>query len=44
MGSAHLKKGEYDLAIKNLEKSLTEHRTPDTLAKLKEVGCFHSAN
>lgn len=37
MGSAFLKKSEYDLAIKNLEKSLTEHRTPDTLAKLKEA-------
>lgn len=37
MGSAYLKKGEYDSAIKNLEKSLTEHRTPDTLAKLKEA-------
>lgn len=37
MGSAHQKKGEYDLAIKCFEKSLTEHRTPDTLSKLKEA-------
>lgn len=37
IGSAYTKKGEYALAIKNLEKSLTEHRTPDTLAKLKEA-------
>ncbi|KAA1123717.1 Hsp90 cochaperone [Puccinia graminis f. sp. tritici] len=34
---SYLKKGEYNLAIKNLERSLTEHRTPDTLAKLKEA-------
>lgn len=37
IGSAYTKKGDYPLAIKNLEKSLTEHRTPDTLAKLKEA-------
>lgn len=37
IGSACLKKGDYPLAIKNLEKSLTEHRTPDVLAKLKEA-------
>ncbi|MBW0531983.1 hypothetical protein O181_071698 [Austropuccinia psidii MF-1] len=37
MGTAYLKKAQFDEAIKNLEKSLTEHRTPDTLAKLKEA-------
>ncbi|CAH7685506.1 stress-induced-phospho protein 1 [Phakopsora pachyrhizi] len=37
MGSAYLKTSNYELAIKNLERSLTEHRTPETLAKLKEA-------
>ena len=35
MGSAYTKKDDLDNAIKLLSKSLTEHRTPDTLAKLR---------
>jgi len=37
IGSAHLRLGDYDSAIKSFNKSLTEHRTPDVLAKLKEA-------
>ncbi|KAF8529244.1 activator of Hsp70 and Hsp90 chaperone [Hysterangium stoloniferum] len=37
VGTAYSKKGEYGDAIKWFEKSLTEHRTPDVLAKLKEA-------
>ena len=37
IGSAYLKKDDLDSAIKFFQKSLTEHRTPDTLAKLKEA-------
>lgn len=37
IGSAYLKKDDLDNAIKFFQKSLTEHRTPDTLAKLKEA-------
>jgi stress-induced-phosphoprotein 1 len=37
MGSAYMKKEDYGSAIKYFNKSLTEHRTPDILAKLKEA-------
>lgn len=37
IGSAYSKKGDYGAAVKNFEKSLTEHRTPDVLNKLREV-------
>lgn len=35
MGSAYEKKGDYAKAVENYQKSLTEHRTPDILAKFK---------
>lgn len=35
IGSAYEKKGDLANAIDNYQRSLTEHRTPDTLAKLK---------
>jgi len=37
VGSAYQKKGDLSSAIKYYEKSLTEHRTPDILNKLREV-------
>jgi len=37
IGSAYQKKGDLPSAIKFYEKSLTEHRTPDILNKLREV-------
>ncbi|KAJ3152956.1 Hsp90 cochaperone [Geranomyces michiganensis] len=37
IGNAYMKKEDLVNAIKFFEKSLTEHRTPDTLAKLKEA-------
>ncbi|KAI5475470.1 stress-induced-phosphoprotein 1 [Pseudohyphozyma bogoriensis] len=36
-GTAYAKKGDLDAAILSFNKSLTEHRTPDVLAKLKEA-------
>lgn len=40
IGSAYQKKGDLGSAIKYYEKSLTEHRTPDVLNKLREVERF----
>jgi stress-induced-phosphoprotein 1 len=37
IGSAFVKKGDLTSAIKYFQKSLSEHRTPDVLAKLKEA-------
>ena len=37
IGSAHVKKSNLPSAIKYFEKSLTEHRTPDVLNKLREA-------
>ena len=37
IGSAYLKKSDVSSAIKYFEKSLTEHRTPEILAKLREA-------
>lgn len=37
IGSSYLKQENFDLAIKNFNKSLTEHRTPDILNKLREA-------
>jgi len=37
IGSAYSKKGDLAAAIKYYEKSLTEHRTPDVLNKLREI-------
>lgn len=37
MASAHLKKEQYEQARTFFQKSLSEHRTPDTLSKLSEV-------
>ncbi|CAJ2500786.1 Uu.00g036390.m01.CDS01 [Anthostomella pinea] len=35
VGSAYEKQGDLDSAIENYKKSLTEHRTPDTVNKLR---------
>ncbi|KAK4701811.1 stress-induced-phosphoprotein 1, partial [Phenoliferia sp. Uapishka_3] len=43
-GSAYLKMGDYENGINALNKSLTEHRTPDTLAKLKEAQTTKAEN
>ncbi|KDE03759.1 hypothetical protein MVLG_05763 [Microbotryum lychnidis-dioicae p1A1 Lamole] len=37
IGTAYLKKDDFNNAIKFFNKSLTEHRTPDILAKLKDA-------
>ncbi|EST04686.2 Tetratricopeptide TPR1 [Kalmanozyma brasiliensis GHG001] len=37
IGTAYAKQDKLDLAIANYEKSLTEHRTPDVLAKLRDA-------
>jgi stress-induced-phosphoprotein 1 len=37
MAAVYQRQGDLDQAIKYYEKSLSEHRTPDTLAKLKEA-------
>lgn len=37
IGSSYERKGDLALAIENYNKSLTEHRTADTLAKLKSA-------
>jgi len=37
VGSAYAKKGDTTSAIKFMEKSLTEHRTPDVLNKLRQL-------
>jgi hypothetical protein len=33
--------GDYDEAIEYFQRSLTEHRTPEVLAKLREVPSTH---
>lgn len=37
IGSAYLKLNDHQAAINNFQKSLTEHRTPDILAKLRDT-------
>ncbi|CBQ72597.1 probable STI1-Hsp90 cochaperone [Sporisorium reilianum SRZ2] len=37
IGSAYAKQDKLDVAITNFEKSLTEHRTPEILAKLRDA-------
>ena len=36
-GTAYQRKGDFENAVKFFNKSLTEHRTPDILNKLKDV-------
>jgi len=40
MGSAYLKKDDLDQAITYFNKSLTEHRNPEILTKLRDVPFF----
>jgi len=42
-GNAYSKKGEFDAAIRSYQSSLTEHRTPDVLAKLHEAEKLQAA-
>jgi hypothetical protein len=42
IGNAHLRKGDRVLAIRYFEKSLSEHRTPDILTKLRETEKQHA--
>lgn len=37
IGTSYIRLGDYDNGIKYLNKSLTEHRTPDILQKLKDA-------
>ena len=37
IGSAHQRKGDLEAAIRFFNKSLTEHRTPDVLNKLRDA-------
>lgn len=37
IGTAYEKLGNFDAAIENYKKSLTEHRTPDTVTKLRAI-------
>ncbi|GAA6003908.1 Hsp90 cochaperone STI1 [Rhodotorula paludigena] len=37
IGSSYVRKNDFENGIKYLQKSLTEHRTPDILAKLKDA-------
>jgi stress-induced-phosphoprotein 1 len=37
IGSAYAKNGDWASAVKFYEKSLSEHRTPDILTKLRET-------
>ncbi|KAK6205464.1 uncharacterized protein RJT21DRAFT_16024 [Scheffersomyces amazonensis] len=37
LGNTYLKKGDLQSAVKNFDKSLTEHRTPDVLNKLRST-------
>lgn len=37
IGTAYTKKGDHDNAVKFFSKSLSEHRTPDILNKLREA-------
>ena len=37
IGTNYVKMGDYDQAIEYFQRSLTEHRTPEILAKLRDV-------
>ena len=37
IGTNYVKLGDYDKAIECFQRSLTEHRTPETLAKLRDA-------
>ena len=37
IGTNYVKMGDYDQAIEYFQRSLTEHRTPETLTKLRDV-------
>lgn len=37
IGTAYVKLEDYEKAVNAFNKSLTEHRTPDVLAKLKDA-------
>jgi stress-induced-phosphoprotein 1 len=44
IGTNYVKMGDYDQAIQYFQRSLTEHRTPEILAKLRDAEKTKAAN
>ena len=42
IGTSYMKLGDYDQAIEYFQRSLTEHRTPEILTKLREVAMSYN--